>query len=384
MNNNKKTILYLITQSELGGAQSYVFDLAVAMKEKYNVIVCYGEQGSRGELAQKLKKEGIDSYTIKNLQRKINIKKDISALFYIIKILKAAKPDIIHLNSTKISILGSIAGKIYGKAKIIYTAHGWVFNEKLSKRKMNFYIWLEKFTANFKDAIICVSNFDYKSALDNEICKKEKLYTIHNGIIKPVFFEREMARKELFGKINFISDKINCPIIIGSIGNLYKNKGFDVLVRAGKILAENNLNFKIIIIGEGEGREDLLSTAKQLRIEKYIALAGRIEKASKYLKAFDYYICSSIKEGLSFTLIEAMMAELPIAATDAGGNTELISHENNGLIIPRENSLAIASAVITLINNPQKAKMFAENARKKAEAEFQSLKMLEETEKLYV
>ncbi|MBU4455477.1 hypothetical protein KJ586_03130 [Patescibacteria group bacterium] len=68
----KKTILYLITQSELGGAQRYVFDLAINLKQEFNVAVAFGEQGERGELTDKLKQAEIAYYTIPHLKRAIS------------------------------------------------------------------------------------------------------------------------------------------------------------------------------------------------------------------------------------------------------------------------------------------------------------------------
>jgi len=108
----QKTILYLITQSELGGAQRYCFDLAANLKSEFNVIVAFGEQGEKGAIAEKLKKTSIKYYAIPHLKRSISPLNDFLALIQIVKLIKKIKPDIIHLNSSKISILGSLAAFI--------------------------------------------------------------------------------------------------------------------------------------------------------------------------------------------------------------------------------------------------------------------------------
>lgn len=390
MTNEKKTILYMITQSELGGAQSYVLDLVRNLKVDYNVVICYGEQGDDGELAKTARDMGVDRYQIENLGREINFKLDWKAFLYMIKLIKAIKPDILHLNSSKISILGSIAGKLCGVKKIIYTAHGWVFNEKLPEKKKNLYVKLERFTAKLKHKIICVSRYDYDAAIKHNICSEKKLTVVHNGTEKPIFKNINEARKIIIDKVNLdYNHDLNLDLIrdntvlIGSIGNLYKNKGFGYLINATKLLTDSGLNPITIIIGEGTERKDLTDWITQLRLQKNIFLLGRIENARKLLKAFDIYVCSSTKEGLSYTLIEAMMAELPIVATSVGGNTELITHGKEGFIVPSEDNKKLASGVLTLYNSKEKCSTLAKNAKEKALNHFTIDRMVKETKEVY-
>ncbi|MDO8261271.1 MAG: glycosyltransferase [Candidatus Magasanikbacteria bacterium] len=338
----KKTILYLITQSELGGAQKYILDLCLSLKSEYNVIVAFGEQGEQGGLALKLKENEIDYYVIPALIRKIDAQADFFASSEIIKLIKKVQPDIIHLNSSKISVLGALA--IFrlklnpfwrfrvNKIKVIYTVHGWVFHEPgVNAQK---YKKLERWAARFKNTIICVSQMDYDSALKEKIAPQNKLVMIHNGIAPVDFLPREQARLELQLETD--------DFVIGSIGYLYKNKGYEYLINATKILVDNGIKPKTIIIGEGEERGELENWIRQYRLEKYVILKGAMD-AAKYLKAFDIYVCSSVKEGLSYTIIEAMSAARPIIATDVGGNSELIENEKTGLLV-----------------NPEKAKKSAE------------------------
>jgi len=380
--NNKKTILYLITQSELGGAQKYIFDLCQNLKSEYNVVVGFGEQGEQGELAKLLKDNQIEYRTIPALRRKIDPKIDYFALNQIIALIKEVQPDILHLNSSKISILGSLAMFKLSfnpfwhfklkRIKVIYTVHGWVFHEP--SRNNDKFKRLEKFTAKYKDKIICVSQMDYDSALKEKIAPEKKLITIHNGIAPINFLSREDARKELKLEPG--------DFVIGSIGNLYKTKGFEYLINAVKILVDNGLNPKTVIIGEGEERTELENWIAQYRLEKNVFLKGRLEGA-RLLKAFDIYVCSSVKEGLSYTIIEAMLATRPIIATKVGGNGEMIENEVTGLLVNPEKPEEISQAVIKLINNPELLNKIRLAAKEKAEKKFTLEKMIEETKKVY-
>jgi len=374
----KKTILYLITQSEQGGAQAYCLDLANGLKNEFDVFI---GAGGKGALALKSKLSGIKYYEIPHLKRSISPINDFFALIEIIKLIKKLKPNIVHLNSSKISILGSIAvfiskwSIVNCQLSTVYTAHGWVFNEPLSIWKKLFYKYAEKFTSRFKDKIICVSEFDYKTALEQKICPKEKLIMIHNGINEINFLPRQEAR-----------EKLNLPdsgFIVGSIGNLYKTKGFEYLIEATKKLSEGGTEITAVIIGEGQERKQLTELIKKHKLEDNIILAGRISEAAELLSAFDVYVCSSVKEGLSYTIIETMLNGLPIIATRVGGNPELIEDGQTGLLINSQDSNDLAEKIKQLIDNTDLQQKLSAQARIKAQEEFSFEKMLEETKKVY-
>lgn len=356
-------ILYLITQSELGGAQRYIFDLAKNLNSSNIILVASGGENDKEWLAKKLSQENIEYLHLKNLKREISPLNDLKSLFEIRSLIKAFKPDLIHLNSTKISILGSIAPKLLlKKSKIVYTAHGWVFNEDLNTIKKNFYKILERYTAFLKNKILTVSEFDKKTALQLGI-KKEKLKTIYNGIKSLQLKTREDARSTLSKHLNI---KIKSDdFLIGSIGNLYKNKGFGYLLNSIKQVLSENYNLKLVIIGEGEKREQLMRIIKEEKLEKNVFLSGKIDNASALLSAFDIYVNSSIKEGLSYTILEAMQAKIPIIVTNAGGNPEMIEDGINGFVAEKKDIDDIANKIINLLQNKNKADLFALNSQEK-------------------
>ena len=123
----KKKILYLITKSNWGGAQRYVFDLATSLnKEEYDVVVALG---GTGRLVDELKNKKVRVIQLKSLERDISIFKEIKSAIELFKIIKSEKPNILHINSSKAGGLGALIGRILGVPKIIFTAHGWAFNE---------------------------------------------------------------------------------------------------------------------------------------------------------------------------------------------------------------------------------------------------------------
>ena len=123
-------VLYLITKGVWGGAQKYVYNLATSLpKDKYDVTVVCG----KGEiLKEKLEKEGVKVYEVKSLKRNISVFSEIFSFLKIFWLILKLKPKVLHLNSPKAGGIGSFAGRLLFTHQIIYTAHGFAWNENRS------------------------------------------------------------------------------------------------------------------------------------------------------------------------------------------------------------------------------------------------------------
>ena len=189
-------ILYVITKSNFGGAQKYVYELAVEMKRQGYVVAV--ACGGRGELVDRLKSADITTYEVKGLERDISILKEIKAIVSLTKIIYQIKPGIIHLNSAKAGLLGSIIARLLRVPKIIFTAHGWPFLEPRSRTWQNL-AWLGSyFTSLLSHHIINVSQFDFQHGKMPGVQSKSSV--IHTAISEFPLLSREEARNLLIGE----------------------------------------------------------------------------------------------------------------------------------------------------------------------------------------
>lgn len=386
----KQKVLYIITKSDVGGAQKYVNDLANNLdKNKFEAKILYGGQD------------------VKWLSNKVwpwaLFLNDWLAIWELIKIYKKEQPAIIHLNSSKTGVLGSLAAYAYKslqpksynlKPVTIFTAHGWVFNptNAISAPARWFYVLLHKFAAPFQDKIICVSEYDYNLALRYGIAPKEKLVTIRNGIDPNIkFLNKEKAREEILNKLKVQNSKFKKnDIWVGSVGRLVKEKNYETLIRAAAKLAQQTTKNKqlttkpiFVLIGEGKEREALQETINKLQLTNDFFIVDPEGDDAKYLKAFDVFVMSSIKEGLPYILLEAMAAGLPIVVTEAGGIPEMIKNHENGLMVAQKNPEQLAAAIQGILENKSIAKELGEQARKALEEKFGLEEMVRKTEKNY-
>jgi glycosyltransferase involved in cell wall biosynthesis len=307
-----KKILYVITKSNWGGAQRYVFDLATHLpKEQFEVAVMLGGDGL---LAQKLQEANTGVYRSIYLGRDISFGKDIKSFFELYRLFKKERPDVVHLNSSKAGGVGALAARLAGVTKIIFTAHGWPFRER-----RNFVIramlWLASWlTALLSTKVICVSDYDLQQARAMPFAGRKAVH-IYNGIDSNFSLELESG--------NFVRDSFPKGVrITGTIGELNRNKNQIALIEQAK----NDPNMYVAICGEGENRSFLQKKIDEYKLNTRVILFGFVEPRM-VLKGFDTFALPSLKEGLPYVLLEAKAAGLPIVANRVGGVGEVLDND---------------------------------------------------------
>ncbi len=373
-----KKLLFVITKSNWGGAQKYVYDLAIHTKNKYETAVVVG---GTGILKQKLEDENVRTISIPLFSRNVSIIRDPLVFFQLLELFKKERPDIVHLNSSKVGFIGTLAARFAKVPRIVFTAHGWAFNEKrnwLSKKLFYFLHWL---TVIFSHETILVSRALAKDMRHAPFIKG-KLTVVHNGVEDFPIKTRDEARSVLF------SSKSPMPpntFWIGAVAELHNNKGLSYAVRAIKKLkdASPNLHFLFVVIGEGEGRKHLEKLIFELGLHENVFLAGYREDAASFLSAFDVFLSSSITEALAFVVLEAGMARLPVIASAVGGVPEIIEDMKSGILIRSKNPEEIAKAFDFLLSHKKEAETFGKKLCANVKKNFSFKKMLCETIAVY-
>ncbi len=362
----------------MGGAQRFLYDLITHLDANNYEILAAAGLGKKDGLLEKLEKKNIRIALIKNFSNIPGIK-NILAFFEILLLTKKFKPDILYLLSSEAGFLGAFAGSLYRflsrkKIKIIYRIGGWAFKEPRNIVIKKIYLLAEKISAPFKNLIITNSEFDRQLAIKNKIAKAEKIVTIPNGLdvggLK--LLPKEEARKFL---------GLKNEIVIGTIANLYKNKGLEYLIYAAEKI--KNPELKFVIIGDGPEKENLKRLIGETYLENSVFLTGYIDSAYKYLKAFDIFVLPSVKEGQPWTILEAMAAEIPIVATNIAGIPEMLENEKSGLLVEPADPQAIALAIEKMLTHTSLAKECAENSLITIKNKFGLSDMLRKNEELF-
>jgi len=309
----KKKVTFVITKSNWGGAQRYVFDLAVSLpKEEFDVGVAFGQTGL---LATKLQEANINTFPLHTLERDVSFRNDVRTFNELLHLFRQKRPDVVHLNSSKAAGIVALAARIAGVKKIIFTVHGWPFLEPRNSISCGLIYFLSWLTAVLSHVVIVVSNHDLRIAQKMPFVGK-KTVRIYNGI------DSNFTEKLQSG--NYIRDHFPTGVhITGTIGELNKNKNHIALIEQAK----NNPTMYVAICGDGEQRQFLQHTIEAYDLNKRVKLFGFVEPKT-VLKGFDTFALPSLKEGLPYVLLEAKAAGLPIVANRVGGVGEILDAQD--------------------------------------------------------
>jgi glycosyltransferase involved in cell wall biosynthesis len=374
----KTKILLVITKSTWGGAQKYVYDLATGLpQDQFDVVVALG---GAGFLVEKLHTANIRTIAIPSLLRDVNPLKDFASFISLYRLFKKERPDVVHLNSAKVSGLGALAGRFAGVPKIIFTAHGWAFNEGrsfASRLVIKIISWI---TILLSHKTIAVSDA-IKNATKNWPVVDRKIVVIKNGIKEPTFLLRNIARAELIKKTNVTVP--NDAFLLGTIAELHKSKGLSYSIEAIAKLVPTHPSLYYFILGGGEEKERLNALLEHHGLQGRVFLLGFVEDASRFLPAFDCFVLPSITEALGFVLLEAGLAGVPVIATNVGGIPEIIEHEKTGLLVPARDPQILSESIVKIIDSPALRTTLGDALRQKVLSEFSLEQTLIETRALY-
>ncbi len=377
----KHKILYLITKSNWGGAQAYVYTLATEFKRSGSeTVVALGGTGERGastgRLAQELASTGVRTIPVPSFTRDVGFMREFKALREVYRILKAERPDVLHLNSSKAGGIGGLAGRLARIKTIVFTSHGLAYDEERSALARAL-IWLSTWlTFLLCHRVIVISSDTYRRARALPFCAS-KIQLVYNGITPSPPLPRDEARAHLLPRA-----PQDHSVWIGTIAELTRNKDLHSLVRAAALLKREGVPFTLCVIGVGEEKDSLDALIAENNLGSAVHLLGFVANARSYLSAFDIFTLVSTKEGLPYVLLEAAEAPSAVVATRIPGTTDIID-ESTGLLVPPKNPQAIAQALETLIKNPEKRTALGLALQRKVRERFSSKKMFASIAHLY-
>lgn len=353
-------ILYLTTHLNVGGITSYLLTLAEGLKKQgHNVYVAAGP----GELLPRFMDKGI-IYIPLPIKTKSEISpKVLISLFKLLPEIKKKNIEIIHANTRVTQVLAYLAGYLF-----VSTAHG--FYKKRFFRKI-FPCWGAR--------VIAISQQVKTHLIEDFNLKEEELRLINNGIDVDKFTVNSLQWTADYKKKLGLG---NGPVI-GIIARLSDVKGHIYLIQAMKLVLEKYPEAQLLIFGEGKMKGELVSLTNKLGIEKQVFFLPNAADTKDVLSIMDIFALPSLKEGLGLSLMEAMGMGIAVIGSNAGGIKSLIRDGFSGLLVEPRDYKQLSRAIIGLLGDPRKRKIFGENARIFIEKNFSQDKMVLETEKMY-
>ena len=356
-------ILYLINYAGSGGSERYVELLARYYHgSKATCGLCYNVDGP---LVEKMRSLDIPVY-----QLPMKSIADISAAKKLAKIVKDGEYDVIHAQYPRENYI-AILSKLFGcRAKIVFTSH--LISEQPPVWRM-----LNRIFTPHDHAVLTVCTYG-KEVLERGGVARDKIRIVFNGVDAPSAPVRDRAVLREFG----IGDE---ETVITILTRFSEEKGVPFLLRSiARLKEQTTVPFRLLLVGTGPDFERDKALIPELGIEDKVVLTGFRSDTARLLAASDIYLNSSSSEAMSFAILEALGAGLPLVLTHVGGNPELVNTgEICGLLAPYGDENAYAGAIAKLLEDDALRSRYAAAARAKAEGEFDLYTLLDKLFEIY-
>lgn len=356
-------ILYLITKSEFGGAQTHVADLCRYFFAQGHQVTVMSRAG--GWLENECRHIGVTFVDNKYFSNHISPVSLYQGVRAVQACVRQYKPDIVHCHSSAAAFFGRVA--IRGGIRTIYTAHGWGFNVGIKPWIAYPVLWLEKLCARYTDTYICVSDSVKQLGLRRALAPESKFCVIYNGVKVSVQQPRI---------------KSNDVIHILFVGRLAEPKKPELLLQViASLPKEVQKKISCTIVGDGPKRKKLEIMAMDMEVP--VVFTGSLSPTDvlHQMNQVDIFVFLSAWEGLPYVILEAMACGLPVIASDVGGVKEMVG-DKNGIVV--HNSVKeIQTAIMSLVHNVTLRTDLGRYGRRRVEQEFFLEGMFQKIESIY-
>ena len=277
-----------------------------------------------------------------------------------------------HGHDYKSNALGVVLQR-WWPMRLVTTVHGWVHHTG----RTPLYYYVDRLALRRYERVLCVSR-ELVEQCHRHGVPRANCRLVENGIELERFTRRQdqtAAREEL--------QLAPTGPLIGAIGRLAKEKGFDHLLQALAQLHSQGHAVRAVILGEGPERAALERLRDQLGLQQAVLMPGHVPDVRSWLEACDLFVLSSLREAMPNVVLEAMALETPVIATRIAGVPEMLTSEDDGLIIEPAQPAAIANAVARLLNNAALRQRLVESARETVRRRFDFASRMQKVRAIY-
>lgn len=335
-------VCHIIGHLRFGGAERQVVNLARHMTRAKSYIVCLGQPEGGGlsgllpadvEVVWMGLRARYAPYHIGKLARRL---RDIA-------------PDVVHTHMFWPNVYGVLAATLAAVPAIVTCEHG----KNPWKTRWHYYIE-RRIVSPLAHKRVCVSQDILRVRRDIDGVPANKLIVIPNGT--------EMCTP-------VVSQPAGC-YTFGTVGRLVEAKDYPTLIRAIGLLRDKGYDVELYIVGDGPERNRLEAEISALRLASIIHIVGFQDDIHSWLRRFNTFVLSSLREGQPMALLEAMALGLPIVATRVGGIPDTIAAGSEGLLVAPGDPVLLAEAMEALVLDEGRRTALGRNAHARCHADF--------------
>ncbi len=311
--------------------------------------------------------------------RRIYSSSNLKAYVMMRKLFKKEQYSLVHVHSPIASFVTRIA--VPKTTKVVYTAHGFHFNENGSTLSNRIFYLAEKLAAKKTEGLIVINQDDYQKA--KGLLPEENIHYIHGIGTDATNFNPENYSSQYKQSIRDSLNISDNKIVITHVAEFNGNKRQIDIIHAAEKLKEVSHNFIILLIGDGVLLEEIQSEVINKGLTEHVRCLGFRTDIQDVLSVTDIGLLVSLREGLPKSVMEMMAMKIPVVVTDIRGNRELVKEGKTGFIIPVRSPDVLMKSLNKLIHNKELRNVMGTNGRKVVLENYELSIILKETRKVY-
>lgn len=347
-------VAHVIGTLRTGGAERQLVNylLAADTVDFRHTVICLS---ARGELADLVEGHGIPVVVMP-----VRWRAAPAALLGFRAWLRRHEVAVVHAHMHGAALWGRLAGRLAGVPALVTTEHG----KELWKSRWR--VAVDRFLSGWTARHICVSEDGRNIRLRRERVRPDRLIVIPNGVAVPATVRDPGIRRRIRTEFGLKAEQ---PVM-ATVGRVVEAKGYPHLVEAFAKLRVDWPELHWLQVGMGPDAGALAAAAQAAGVAEAMTMAGNRPDVADILQAVDLWVMSSLREGLSVALLEAMAAACPIVATEVGGTPDAVTSGHEGLLVPPADPQALADAVDVLLRDPDRAAALGAAARGRVQREY--------------
>lgn len=348
----------------LGGAEQVVIRLAKGVDRRRfePVIICLDRPGP---FATEAEADGIE---VVALDKRGPL--DVRAVARLARLLRSRRIDVVHTHLWGANLWGRLAAAAVRVPVVVTTEHN------VDTWKRSYHLALDRALAPAATHLVAVSG-EVRGFYEARGVGRGRWRVVHNGVDVGAAPRRE--RGEAFRALGLDE----ADRVVGLVCRLVPAKAPEVFLHALALAAARVPALRGLVVGDGPSRAEAEALARRLGLAERVVFAGLRRDVPDLLPGLDALVFSSLREGLSMAMLEAMAAGVPVVATAVGGTPELITHGVTGLLVAPGRPEDLADAVVSLLEDAPAADRLRDAARRRVEERFSVARMIEAHEALY-
>jgi glycosyltransferase involved in cell wall biosynthesis len=367
----RRKVFFLLDSLNVGGTETQAVELAIRLdSERYEVTL--GCLRARGPLLERLAESAVSVCEFYPKGGSDSIR-GMYQMFRLAVFLRRGSFRIVHTHDLYANLLG-IPAAVIARVPVIVSSQRDLAHLGLYQTRRR--VWLRRLQ-KLSTAVLTNAGAVRDAVLAENHFLPEKVRVIHNGVDMQKFANGSRDRTWL--KQGSAQEKW-----IALVGNMHSDvKGHPWLIAAAGAIAGEFPATRFVLVGDGELRKDYERQVAELGLGRHFLFLGRRDDVPRVLSCCDIAILPSKAEGLPNAVLEYLAVGLPTVATRVGGNAEIIQDGKTGLLVPPEDSAALAEGILRLLREPGFAASLGKNGRECVASKFSFQKMIENTDQLY-